>query len=112
MDQPEPVTDWPDRPLTETEAADLVDETVRAVYVMDHSSAVQEGVGADEDEVIEIVLETDSAYRMYSYAASSAEDDATWRDYGRESKAGEAGTTMRQTLASYRVLAGDPEHGT
>ena len=64
---------------------------------------------ADDDDVIELVLETEEAYRMYSYAASPDEGDASWLDYGRESKSGEAGETMRRTLESYRVLAGDPE---
>ena len=109
MDEPKPVADWPDRPLTEAEAADLLDDEVRAVHLMDHDGAVRKGVDADDDDVIELVLETEAAYRMYSYAASPDEGDASWLDYGRESKSGEAGETMRRTLESYRVLAGDPE---
>lgn len=108
MDDPEPLVDWPDRPLTEAEAADLLSEEVRAVHVMDHGDAVRAGLDADEGDVVEIVLETDDEFRMYSYAADPGEGGAEWRDYGRESKGGEGGRTMRQTLDSYRVLTGEP----
>jgi len=106
----DPVTEWPDRPLTEREAADLLADEVRAVHVMDHETAVRESVDADEGDVIELVLETDAEYRMYSYAADPNED-AGWRDYGREFKAGEGAEAMRQTLDSYRVLAGESGAG-
>lgn len=112
MDDPETVADWPDRPLTEAEAADLLDGEVRAVHVMDHGDAVRAGLDADEGDVVEIVLETDQEFRMYSYAADPGGDEpAEWRDYGTEQKGGEEGRTMRQTLDSYRVLAGEPDDG-
>lgn len=109
MDEPSPVPDWPDRPLTETEAADLCEEGVLAVHVMDHADAVRRGVDADPDDVIEVVLETDAEYRMYSYTADPSAEGATWMDYGTQPKGGEGGATMRETLASYRVVAGEPE---
>jgi len=109
MDEPVPAPDWPDRPLTEVEAADLRDEEVLAVHVMDHSDAVRRGVDADPDDVIEVVLETDAEYRMYSYTADPSVEGATWMDYGTQPKGGEGGATMRGTLASYRVVAGEPE---
>jgi hypothetical protein len=108
MENSQPVTEWPDRPLTEAEAADLLDGEVRAVHVMDHGDAVRAGVDAAEDEVIEVVTETDEAFWMYSYAADPGDGGAEWREYGHEPKDGEGGRTMRETLASYRVLAGEP----
>ncbi len=109
MDEPTPAPDWPDRPLTEAEAADLRDDEVRAVHVMDHSEAVRRGVDADPDDVIEVVLETDAEYLMYSYTAAPNAEGAIWMDYGTQPKDGEGGATMRETLASYRVVAGEPE---
>lgn len=109
MDEPSPAPDWPDRPLTETEAVELCEDGVRAVHVMDHDDAVRRGVDADPGDVIEVVLETDAGFRMYSYTASPDSEGATWQDYGTQPKGGEGGTTMRETLASYRVVAGEPE---
>jgi len=109
MDEPSPAPDWPDRPLTEAEAADLREERVLAVHVMDHDDAVRAGVDAAPDDVIEVVLETDAEYRTYSYTVDPNDGAATWMDYGTQPKAGEGGATMRETLASYRVVAGEPE---
>ncbi len=107
MDDPAPVEGWPDRPLTESEAADLCDGEVRAVHVMDHDDAVRASLGAEDGDVVEVVLETDDEYRMYSYAAAPGDESAAWQDYGRQSRAGDGDEAMRGTLASYRVLAGE-----
>jgi|APHM01.1.fsa_nt_gi hypothetical protein len=109
MDEQSPVPDWPDRPLSESEAVDLCEDEVFAVHVMDHSEAVRHGLDADPDDVIEVVLEADGEYRMYSYSADPNGEEATWQDYGTQPKGGEGGATMRDTLASYRVVAGEPE---
>lgn len=111
MDEPSAPPEWPDRPLTESEAAALLDDEVVAVHVMDHDAIVRDAVDAEDGDVIEIVLETEEGYRMYSYAADPGDDTATWTDYGRQSKGSEGDATMRETLASYRVLTGDPTEG-
>ena len=41
MQEPEPAEDWPDRPLSEDEAADLLAGEAVAVWVMDHADGVR-----------------------------------------------------------------------
>jgi hypothetical protein len=103
MEQPEPADGWPDRPLTETEAADLLDDAVVAVWVMDHDSGVRGAVapGADADAIVDVVLETDTAFEMYSFSGG------TWMDYGTQRKDDPDAPPMTGTLESYRVLAGE-----
>ena len=104
MEQPEPADGWPDRPLTEAEATDLLDERdAVAVWVMDHESGVRGAVapGADEDSVVDVVVETSEAFEMYSFSRGR------WMDYGTQRKDDEEAPSMAGTLESYRVLAGD-----
>jgi hypothetical protein len=103
MDQPEPADGWPDRPLTVSEAEDLHDDDVVAVWVMDHDSGVRGTVapGADDDAMIDVVLETDSGFDMYSYTGGR------WMDYGTQQKDDPDSPSMAGTLASYRILTGE-----
>jgi hypothetical protein len=115
MQEPTPADGWPDGPLTETEARSLVtdDPAVpvagdpRTVHVMDHDPATREAILGDdppEHFVVELVVETPTAYRMYSY--THGPDGTQWMDYGTVRKADEeAAAGMRATLESYRVLA-------
>lgn len=118
---PTPADEWPDRPLDEAEARDLLGEVsdrrypaiggpVTAVWVMDHDPATRATVldaDAPGDAVIEVVLETPDAFHMYSYAA--ADGDPQWTDYGAEAKGTEGAEQMAATLGSYRVLAGESD---
>lgn len=106
MEQPEPAEDWPDQPLPEDEAADLLGDGVVAVWVMDHESGVRSvvlGTDAPDDAVVDVVLETREAYEMYSYSGGR------WMDYGSQRKDDEEAPSMAGTLESYRVLAGTPD---
>jgi hypothetical protein len=104
MDQPEPAEGWPDRPLTEAEAADLLEEGI-AVWVMDQDAGVRGAVapGADDDAVVDVVLETDAAFEMYSFSRGR------WMDYGTQRKDDADAPPMTGTLESYRVLAGESD---
>lgn len=105
MDAPEPADGWPDRPLSEAEAAARVDDGV-AVWVMDHETGVRSVAvppDAPEDAVVDLVLETETAFEMYSYTRGE------WLDYGTQRKDDEDAPPMAGTLESYRVLAGDSE---
>ena len=112
MDQPTPAEGWPDGPLTESEACDLLGGTdhtevpVRAVWVFDGGGEGARDALLDEDDpddaVIDLVLETDVGYRMFSYTYGTA--GLNWQDYGTEPAGDEA---MAGTLESYRLLAGE-----
>jgi hypothetical protein len=106
MEQPEPAEGWPDGPLSVAQARDLHDEDVLAVWVMDHESGVRSvvlGPDAPEDAVVDVVLETDEAFEMYSYSRGQ------WMDYGIQRKGDDEAPSMAGTLDSYRVLAGESE---
>lgn len=113
MEQPEPAAGWPERPVEEAEATALLEDGpdwfdvdgVRAVWVMDQDSGVRGAVapGADDDAVVDLVVETDAAYRMFSFSGGR------WMDYGTQRKDDDDAPSMGGTLESYRVLAGDPE---
>jgi hypothetical protein len=103
MEQPEPAEGWPDRPVAEAEASDLLTEHgAIAIWVMDHESSVHGAVapGTDEGDVVDIVIETDEAFEMYSFSRGQ------WMDYGTQRKDDEEAPSMAGTLESYRVLAG------
>ena len=112
MDRPKPAEGWPDGPLAEREARDLLGGTdhtgdpVRAVWVFDGGGEGARDALLDEDDpddaVIDLVLETDAGYRMFSYTYGTA--GLGWQDYGTEPAGSE---TMAGTLASYRLLAGE-----
>jgi hypothetical protein len=116
MDQPTLAEGWPDGPLTEEDARDLLGETdhtddpVRAVWVFDGGGeGAREAILDDtdpDDSVIDLVLETDGEYRLFSYTYGPA--GLGWQDYGTEPTGSE---TMAGTLESYRPLAGDPGPG-
>ncbi len=104
MQQPEPADGWPQRPLSASEAEDLLTDDVEAVWAMDHTSGVRSatlGPGAPDDAIIDIVLETDTAFEMYSYS------NGQWMDYGTQLKADDEAPSMAGTLESYEVLAGE-----
>ncbi|TSD16211.1 hypothetical protein DP107_03390 [Haloglomus irregulare] len=106
MEQPEPAEGWPDRPLSEAEAkAHRTDEgDVIAVWVMDHTSGIRSVVmppDAPDDAVVDVVLETDTGFEMYSFTRGR------WMDYGTQLKDDEESPSMAGTLESYRVLAGE-----
>lgn len=105
MDRPTPADGWQTRPLSETEAAALlgeIDDAV-AVWVMDHGDDVQSAVtlgDGPDDAVVDIVVETETGFEMYSYT------DGQWLDYGTQQKSDTDAPSMAGTSASYRVLAG------
>ena len=104
MEQPELAEDWPGRPLSEAEATDHLGADVIGVWVMDHDSGVRSVAvpeGAPEDAVIDVILETDDAFEMYSYTGGR------WMDYGTQRKDDQEAPSMAGTLASYRLLAGE-----
>jgi hypothetical protein len=103
MEQPEPADGWPDSPLTEAEATDLMADDVVAVWVMDHGSGVRGAVapGAGPDDIIDVVLETEQTFEMYSFSGGQ------WLDYGTQRKDDDDAPSMAGTLESYRVLAGE-----
>ena len=106
MEQPEPAEGWPDRPLSEAEAADLLGDDGVAVWVMDHEDGVRSVVvppSAPDDAVVDVVLETREAFEMYSYSGGR------WMDYGTQRKDNEDAPSMAGTLKSYRVLAGSSD---
>lgn len=112
MDRPTPADGWPDRPLTEDEARDLLggtdhtDDPVCAVWVFDGAGegARDALLGEDDpaDAVIDLVVETDERYRLFSYTYGPS--GLGWYDYGAEPTDEES---MAGTLASYRLLAGE-----
>jgi hypothetical protein len=106
MEQPEPADNWPDRPLSEAEARELREGDVRAVWVMDHEDSVRSAVvpnDSPEDAVVDVVLETDTGFEMYSYTGGR------WMDYGTQRHDDEDAPSMAGTLESYRVLVGESE---
>ena len=107
--QPEPAEGWPDGPLSESAAALVEDRTdATAVWVMDHGAAARESVlGSDppEDAVIDLIVETETGFKIYSYTTSP--DGTRWMDYGAEEKGTPGGDAMAATLSDYRLLAGE-----
>jgi hypothetical protein len=105
-----PAEGWPDGPLTEAEARDLLGGDVVGVWVMDHDEntrAVMLGPDAPEDAVIDVVLETGTGFDMYSY--TDHEGERRWVSFGTEQKGTEGAEMMAGTLESYRLLAGDTD---
>lgn len=107
MEQPEPADGWPEGPLAESAAADLLAETDDAVgvWVMDHDADVRSvslPADAPDDAVIDIVVETHAGFEMYSYTGGR------WMDYGTQRKDADA-PSMAGTLDSYRLLAGESD---
>jgi hypothetical protein len=108
MDQPEPAEDWPEAPLSETDAASLLEdaEETTGVWVMDHEDGVRSvslPAGAPDDAVIDIVVETTDSFEMYSYTGGR------WMDYGSQAKSDEEAPAMAGTLTSYRLLTGETD---
>lgn len=105
MNEPTPAEGFPDDPLSEETAAELLQRpTAQAVWVMDHDrTTVTALVGPDApaDVVIELVVETDEAFEMYSYTHHAGQP--TWVSYGSQPK----GSGFETTLESYRLLAGE-----
>lgn len=105
MEQPKPADGWPDGPLSEEEAAEMLDDGL-AVWVMDADNAVRAATvpaDAPEDPVVDLVLETETAFEMYSYSGGQ------WMDYGTQRKDDDEAPPMAGTLESYRVLAGESD---
>jgi len=104
MEQPEPADDWPERPLSEAEATDCLGSGVIGVWVMDHDEGVRSVAVPDDAPdaaVIDVVLETEDVFEMYSYTGGR------WMDYGTQHKDDEEAPSMAGTLASFRLLAGE-----
>lgn len=104
MEQPEPAEGWPDRPLSEAEARDRLEGDVVAVWAMRHDDGVRSVAvppGAPDDAVIDVVLETETAFEMYSYTGGR------WMDYGTQRRDDDEAPSMAGTLESYEVLAGE-----
>lgn len=111
MEQPSPAEGWPDRPLNPDEAHGIYDDSelldtaaVQAVWVMDQDETVRGTVapGADDDAIVDLVVETEAAYLMFSFSGGR------WMDYGTQPKSDEDAPSMAGTLDSYRVLVGEP----
>ncbi len=106
MQEPEPAEGWPDSPLSEADAAELLEDDVRAVWVMDHEENIRSVVlppSAPDDAVVDVVLETGTAFEMYSFSGGR------WMDYGTQRKDDEEAPSMAGTLESYHVLAGSSD---
>ena len=106
MEQPQPATGWPDRPLSAAEAEAKLDGDAVAVWVMDPDDGVRSATlpaDAPDDPVIDLVVETETAFEMYSYTRGQ------WMDYGTQRKDDEEAPSMAGTLGSYRVLAGESD---
>ena len=105
MEQPQPATGWPERPLSESEAEAKLDGDAVAVWVMDPDDTVRSASRDDgpDDPVIDLVVETETGCEMYSYSRGQ------WMDYGTQRKDDAEAPSMAGTLASYRVLAGESE---
>ena len=106
MQEPEPADGWPEGPLSEAEAAELLADDALAVWVMDHENGVRSVAvppDAPEDAVVDVVVETRSGFEMYSFTGGR------WMDYGTQRKDDDEAPSMAGTLESYRVLAGSSE---
>mgnify|MGYP006289813857 FL=1 len=104
MDEPKPADGWPHGPLSESEAKARLGPDGLAVWVMDADSDVRSATvpaDAPDDPVVDIVIETDEAFEMYSYSRGQ------WMDYGVQRKDDDDAPPMAGTLESYRVLAGE-----
>jgi len=104
MEQRKPAENWPERPLSEAEAEAHLGSDVIGVWVMDHDEGVRSVAvpeGAPENAVIDVILETEQGFEMYSYTGGQ------WMDYGTQHKDDEEAPSMAGTLASYRLLAGE-----
>lgn len=109
MDDPRPADDWPDSALTTTEARALLEDDVVAVWVMDHDDDTRATVLSEndpDDAIIELILETPTKFRMYSY--TKGVNGTAWMDYGTTEKGTDGAEMMLDTLESYHVLVGDP----
>lgn len=105
MEESKPATDWPDFPLSEDEAAYRLNDGL-AVWVMDASEAVRPATvppGSPDNPVVDIVIETNEAFEMYSYTGGQ------WMDYGAQRKDDDDAPPMDGTLTSYRILVGESE---
>lgn len=105
MPRAEPATTWPDRPLFEWEARSLYesDDDAQAVWVIYHDESVRSRLvplGTPDDAVVDVVLEADELFRVYSYSGDR------WLDYGTYHKEEAETISTDDTLDSYRVLAG------
>ena len=107
MEQPDPAADMPDGPISTAEARGYLDEPgVVAVWAMDPDSDVRSVAvppGAPDDAVVDLILETETGYRMCSYTGGQ------WMDYGTQRKDDDEAPSMTGTLESYRVLASNPK---
>ncbi len=104
----EPAEDWPDAPLTRAQARDLLGGEVVAVWIMDYEEntrAVLLDADTPDDVVLDVVLETDDRYDMFSY--TDYEGEMTWLSFGSERKGTEGGEMMQETLESYRLLVSE-----
>lgn len=105
--QREPASDLPEGPLTEEQARDLIErDEIETVWVMDYEENTRDLVpdsDVSDEAVLDVVLETDDRYEMYSY--TDYEGEMMWISFGFEEKGTDSGEMMQGTLESYRVLA-------
>ena len=105
MPSREPARAFLDGPLREADADLLLDDPlVNAVWGMEQTVDVRRelfGQDTPEDAVIELVVETDDSFVVYSY--THRPHGTAWVSYGTKPKDGGFGTV----LESYRLLAGE-----
>jgi hypothetical protein len=119
---PEPVENWPDDPVMETnvrsaldrdEALDPlfpIDDSIFGVWGITREKTKRTVVSRDEvsgDAVVDIVLETPAEYRMYSY--THHDGTTQWVEYDSETKGTEGGHRLETTLSHYALLAGESD---
>lgn len=119
---PRPVTNWPDEPVTEanvragfdrdeTSGSSLpIDDMIFGVWGLTREGTNRTVPSSERmaaNEVVDLVFETPTAYRMYSYI----HHDGTmqWVKYDTEEKGTEGGDRLETTLSRYALLAGESD---
>lgn len=118
---PRPVANWPDEPVTEAtvragfdrEASGSsipIDDTIFGVWGVTREGtnrAVPSRERMAGNAVVDLVFETPTAYRMYSYTHHNG--TMQWVKYDTEEKGTEGGDRLETTLSRYALLAGESE---
>jgi hypothetical protein len=119
---PRPVSNWPDEPVTEATVRDGFDEneasgsslpfddTIFGVWGITQEGTNRAVTSRDRmaaNAVVDIVFETPTAYRMYSYTHHNG--TMQWVKYDIEEKGTEGGDRLETTLSRYALLAGESD---
>lgn len=117
---PRPVTEWPDRPMTEAEIqADLdpidasdplpIEDAILGVWGVTQKRIQRGSIpeAVSETAVVDLVLETPTEYRMYSYVRHDG--TTQWVTYEPETKRTEGGDKFESILEEYTLLTGDSD---